>query len=240
MIAIPAIDIMDGKCVRLFRGDFSQRKSYSTNPLDQAKAIEDAGITHLHLVDLDGAKHGIPKNLDVLENIANGTSLRIDFGGGIRSIAAAAEVLDAGAKQVNIGTFLFSDSANPTACIEAFGTQHLIASIDVNHGKVAVHGWQTQTSYTAIQAIENLISVGWSFFSVTDISRDGTMQGPDTDFYKPLIEVFPGVKFIGGGGVSSIDDLQLLRDCGLYASVSGKAIFEGKISLQDLAAFNNA
>ncbi len=238
MIAIPAIDIMDGKCVRLFRGDFSQRKSYSTNPLDQAKAIEDAGITHLHLVDLDGAKQGMPKNLDILESIANGTSLRIDFGGGIRSISAAAKALDAGAMQVNIGTFLFSDAENPKACIDAFGTQHLIASIDVNHGKVAVHGWQTQTEFSAIQAIENLISVGWSFFSVTDISRDGTMQGPDTEFYKPLIEVFPGTKFIGGGGVSSIEDLHLLKDCGLYASVTGKAVFEGHISLRELAIFN--
>lgn len=240
MIAIPAIDIMDGQCVRLFQGDFARRSNYRVSPLDQAKELENAGITHLHLVDLDGAKQGAPKNLRVLETIAGGTSLIIDFGGGIRSIESVAHALGAGAQKVNIGTFLFSAASNPAEIFEQFGAEKLIAAIDIQLGMVAVHGWQTQTTFTAARAIESLASVGWLYFSVTDISRDGTMQGPDKTFYIPLTAAFPEAKFIGGGGVSSIEDLHLLRACGLYAAVSGKAIFEGAISLKELATFNKS
>ncbi len=234
MIAIPAIDIMNGQCVRLFQGDFAQRKSYSTTPLDQARAIEDAGITHLHLVDLDGAKQGKPKNLHVLEQIADGTSLIIDFGGGIRSLANIESVLNAGAKQANIGTLLFSEPDVPQQCVSRFGKDQLIAALDISKGTIAVNGWQVQTSIAAETALKNLISVGWEYFSVTDISRDGTMQGPNPDFYKPLVEAFPNVRFIGGGGVATIDHLILLKNCGLYAAVTGKAVFEGTISLKEL------
>jgi phosphoribosylformimino-5-aminoimidazole carboxamide ribotide isomerase len=238
MIAIPAIDIMGGQCVRLLRGDFDQRRSYNARPLDQAKAIEDAGITHLHLVDLDGARQGQPKNLDVLEQLAAGTSLAIDFGGGIRSLEDAASALNAGASQVNIGTLLFAESTMPQQCIERFQKERLIAAIDINEGKVAVHGWQTQTNITANEAILSLHKVGWETISVTDISRDGTMQGPNPDFYLPLVEAFPQLKFIGGGGVASVEHLLELKNCGLYAAVTGKAIFEGTISLAQLSAFN--
>lgn len=237
MIAIPAIDIMGGQCVRLFQGDFAQRKSYHQTPLDQARAIEEAGITHLHLVDLDGARQGSPKNLHILEEIASNTSLHIDFGGGIRSLSNAEVALNAGARQVNIGTFLFSDSDIPRQCIERFGKEQLIAAIDVNQGKVAVHGWQTQTSVTQQQAIADLLASGWEYISVTDISRDGTMKGPNPDFYKPLVAAFPGVKFIGGGGVATLEHLHTLKECGLYAAVTGKAVFEGTISLDQLARF---
>ena len=234
MIAIPAIDIMDGQCVRLFQGDFAQRKSYSTSPLDQAKAIEDAGITHLHLVDLDGAKSGAPKNLNVLEQIARGTSLIIDFGGGIRSIQHIENVLNAGAKQANIGTLLFAGEDVPLECITRFGKQQLIAALDINKEAIAVNGWQTQTSVAAETALQNLISLGWEYFAVTDISRDGTMQGPNPEFYTPLVKSFPEAKFIGGGGVATIEHLMLLKKCGLYAAVTGKAVFEGTISLKEL------
>lgn len=237
MIAIPAIDIMGGQCVRLLRGNFDQRRSYNATPLDQAKAIEDAGITHLHLVDLDGARIGKPKNLGVLEQIASGTSLVIDFGGGIRSLDDAATALQAGASQVNIGTLLLADATMPQQCIERFGKERLIAAIDVNDGKVAVHGWQTQTNIAANEAILSLLKVGWETISVTDISRDGTMQGPNPDFYLPLVEAFPHLKFIGGGGVASVEHLLALKNCGLYAAVTGKAIFEGTISLAQLSAF---
>jgi phosphoribosylformimino-5-aminoimidazole carboxamide ribotide isomerase len=238
MIAIPAIDIMNGQCVRLFQGDFAQRKSYSTTPLEQARAIEDAGITHLHLVDLDGAKQGKPKNLHVLEQIAAGTSLIIDFGGGIRILDDIENVLNAGAKQANIGTLLFSGPDVPQKCVTRFGKDQLIAALDINKGTIAVNGWQVQTTITAKTAIKDLISVGWEYFSVTDISRDGTMQGPNPDFYKPLVETFPNVRFIGGGGVATIDHLMLLKNCGLYAAVTGKAVFEGTISLKELATIN--
>lgn len=239
MIVIPAIDIMDGRCVRLLRGDFGQRKSYGATPLDQAKAIEEAGITHLHLVDLDGAKRGIPTNLHVLEQIAGNTSLVIDFGGGIRSMDDAAAALNAGASRVNIGTFLFSGADVPDKCIKQFGRDKLIAAIDINNGKVAVHGWQTQTNVTAPEAISSLFLVGWDLISVTDISRDGTMQGPDPAFYTPLVEAFPEVRFIGGGGVATTSHLLQLKECGLYAAITGKAVFEGTITLEDISKISN-
>lgn len=235
MIVIPAIDIMDGRCVRLLRGDFSQRQSYSTTPLDQARAIEEAGIRHLHLVDLDGARQGKPSNLHVLEQIAANTGLTIDYGGGIRNLQHVQEALDAGASQVNVGTLLFSGQEVPAQCIQQFGKNRLIAAIDINRGKVAVHGWQTQTDMSASEAINSLLRVGWDTIAVTDISRDGTMQGPDDGFYKPLTESFPTIKFIGGGGVASIDHLMMLKEWGLFAAVTGKAIFEGTISLSQLA-----
>jgi phosphoribosylformimino-5-aminoimidazole carboxamide ribotide isomerase len=239
MIAIPAIDIIDGKCVRLHRGDFSRQKFYETDPYDQAKAISDAGITHLHLVDLDGAREGIPKNLDVLEKIAAGTSLHIDFGGGIRNYTAIRSALDAGAAQVNTGTFLFVVPEAAETCLALFEASQLIAAVDIRDGKVAVAGWQVQMDSTASTFIEKLLSVGWEWFAVTDISRDGTMEGPNPLFYKPLTTAFPSARFIGGGGIASVDHFHILEDCGLYAAVTGKAIFEGKISLEELALFNN-
>ncbi len=239
MIAIPAIDIMDGQCVRLLRGDFAQRKSYSATPLDQAKAIEDAGITHLHLVDLDGAKQGLPKNLHVLEQIAAGTSLNVDFGGGIRSLTDIENALNAGAKQANIGTLLFSREDVPLECVSRFGKEQLIAALDINKGTIAVNGWQVQTSTSAETALQLLLSLGWEYFAVTDISRDGTMQGPNPDFYNPLVNAFPDAKFIGGGGVASAAHLLLLKNCGLYAAVTGKAVFEGMISLKELVELNS-
>ncbi len=235
MIAIPAIDIMNGQCVRLLRGDFGQRTSYNTTPLDQARAIEEAGIKHMHLVDLDGARMGKPHNLHILDQIAAGTSLLIDYGGGIRSIEHAKDALDAGANQVNIGSMLFANRDMPKRCIEDLGAGKLIASIDINQGKVAVHGWQTQTDITAVEAILTLSDVGWDTISVTDISRDGTMKGPDPDFYIPLVKKFPGIKFIGGGGVATIQHLTTMKECGLYAAITGKAVFEGTISLNELA-----
>lgn len=235
MIVIPAIDIMGGQCVRLIRGDFSQRKSYSATPLDQARAIEDAGITHLHLVDLDGARQGKPQNLSVLESIAVGTSLVIDFGGGIRSLDDAASALEAGAGKVNIGTLLFASPDMPQQCINRFGKERLIAAIDISRGMVAVHGWQKQTDIAAHEAISTLSLVGWDTISVTDISRDGTMKGPDPGFYIPLVEAFPTIRFIGGGGVATIQHLVTMKECGLYAAITGKAVFEGTISLSELA-----
>jgi phosphoribosylformimino-5-aminoimidazole carboxamide ribotide isomerase len=239
MIAIPAIDIIDGKCVRLRHGDFSRRKNYEADPFDQARAIQDAGITHLHLVDLDGARTGSPKNLAVLEKIASGTSLSVDFGGGIRSYADIRRTLEAGASQVNTGTFLFLVPDAPETCLSLFGPEKLIAAVDIRQGKISVAGWQVQMESAASPFIEKLLSVGWEWFAVTDISRDGTMEGPRPGFYKPLVSAFPAAKFIGGGGVASMDHLRILADCGLYGAVTGKAVFEGRISLEELARFND-
>ncbi|MFP4065609.1 MAG: HisA/HisF-related TIM barrel protein [Bacteroidales bacterium] len=238
MIAIPAIDIMDASCVRLVKGRFNQQMTYDRSPLDTARAIEAAGITHLHLVDLDGARQGQPVNLPVLEALSEGTSLRIDYGGGIRSMESIRKVLEVGARKVNLGTFLFSDPDIPKRCIDEFGPEKLIAAVDIDKDRVAVKGWQQSTETDTHTAIEALLKAGWRYLSVTDISRDGTMQGPDPGFYSPLTNSWPQASFIGGGGVASMEDLELLRSCGLYAAVTGKAIFEGKISLKDLSQFN--
>ncbi len=240
MIAIPAIDIMDGSCVRLVKGLFNQKKTYSKNPLDIAKAFEDKGITHLHLVDLDGARMGKPVHLKLLETVAEETSLNIDYGGGIRSLQSIGDVLSAGAKKVNLGTFLFSRPDVPGRCIERFGNEALIAAVDIKEGKVAVKGWQELAGPDARGGVEYLLDAGWRYISVTDISRDGTMLGPDPAFYKPLVEHYPGVRVIGGGGVASMTDLRMLQSFGLYAAVTGKAILEGKISPEDLSLFNKS
>ena len=239
MIAIPAIDIMDASCVRLVKGRFDQQMTYDKSPLDTARAIEAAGITHLHLVDLDGARQGKPVNLPVLETLSKETSLRIDYGGGIRSMESIRKILEAGAEKVNLGTFLFSDPDIPKRCIDKFGADQLIAAVDIDEGRVAVKGWQQSTETDTHTAIEALLKAGWRYLSVTDISRDGTMQGPDPGFYSPLAKTWPAARFIGGGGVASMKDLELLKSCGLYAAVTGKAIFEGKISLEDLSRFND-
>ncbi len=239
MIAIPAIDIIDASCVRLLKGRFDQQMTYKMSPLDTARAIEAAGITHLHLVDLDGARQGKPVNLSLLETLSKETSLRIDYGGGIRSMESIRKVLDAGAKKVNLGTFLFADPDIPRRCIDQFGKDALIAAVDIKEGRVAVKAWQQSTETDTHTAIEALLEAGWRYLSVTDISRDGTMSGPDPLFYLPLATGYPEARFIGGGGVASMEDLELLRSCGLYAAVTGKAIFEGKISLKDLSEFNS-
>ncbi len=239
MIAIPAIDIMDASCVRLLKGRFDQQMNYEKSPLDTARAIEAAGITHLHLVDLDGARQGKPVNLSLLETLSKETSLRIDYGGGIRSMESIRKVLEAGADKVNLGTFLFTDPDIPRRCIDQFGMDALIAAVDIREGRVAVKGWQQSTETETRTAIEALLEAGWHHFSVTDISRDGTMLGPDPLFYLPLVTGYPEARFIGGGGVASMEDLELLRSCGLYAAVTGKAVFEGKISLKDLSKFNS-
>ncbi len=239
MIAIPAIDLMNGACVRLRKGRFDKQTIYDKSPLDVARAIEETGISHLHLVDLDGAKSGEPANLRVLETLARETALQIDYGGGIRNIETIRRAIEAGATKINLGTFLFSDPDVPAACTETFGKERLIAAIDIVNGMVAIKGWQQSSGMKASKAIEDLLDIGWHYFSVTDISRDGTMEGPDPGFYKPLVSSYPSAKFIGGGGVASVKHLHLLKSCGLYAAITGKALFEGKISLQDLAAVNS-
>lgn len=238
MIAIPAIDIMNGSCVRLLKGRFDQQKFYDADPVDMALSIENAGITHLHLIDLDGARQGKPANLKILQEITAATSLKVDFGGGIRDLEDIEKVLLSGAHKVNLGTYLFSAPDIPSMLVKTFGTEKLIAAVDIFKGKVAIKGWQESAGLAANEAMEGLLASGWQYFSVTDIDRDGTMSGPDPSFYKPLVAAFPAARFIGGGGVASMDHLWQLREWGLYAAVTGKAVLEGKISLEALSAFN--
>lgn len=238
MIAIPAIDIINGSCVRLLKGQFDQQQQYTHSPLQMAKALEVTGLTHLHLVDLDGARDGKPANLPILQQLATHTKLLIDYGGGIRRQEDVAKALDSGATRVNIGTMLFTRPSWQTECIRRFGADKLIASVDVDRGKVAIKGWQQQTGLTANQAIGGLRQRGWRYVSITDIGRDGTMSGVDPSFYQPFTAHYPEIRFIGGGGVASLRDLHGMKGAGLFAAITGKAVFEGNISLEDLASFN--
>ncbi len=233
MKLIPAIDLIDGKCVRLFKGDYSTSKIYNNNPVEQAKAFEDAGIEFLHIVDLTGAKAGKPKHLEVLEKICKSTKLKVDFGGGIRTEQNLIDILNCGANQVNIGTILIRKPEMASQWIKKFETDKLIASVDVMDRQVKVAGWQEESGLQIDYVIQKLISDGFTNFTVTDINRDGTLGEPAFDIYKELLSQFPAIKLNASGGVSSHNQLDILKDIGCDGAIVGKAIYEGRIRLID-------
>lgn len=233
MKLIPAIDLIDGKCVRLFKGDYSTSKVYNDNPVEQAKAFEDAGIEFLHVVDLSGAKVGEPKHLEVLEKICKSTNLKVDFGGGIRTEHNLEDVFNSGAIQVNLGTMLIQKPELASQWIKRFGTEKLIASVDVMHRQVKVAGWQKDSGLPIDSVIQKLIGDGFTYFTVTDIDRDGTLGEPAFDLYKELLTLFPTIKLNASGGVSSQNQLNVLKNIGCDGAIVGKAIYEGKIRLVD-------
>ena len=231
MKLIPAIDLIDGKCVRLYKGDYSTSKIYNENPVDQAKAFEDKGIESLHLVDLSGAKAGHPMHLKVLEQITRSTNLKVDFGGGIRNQRSLEDCLSAGATQVNLGTVLIHQPQLVPEWIEIFGTKKLIASVDVMNRKVKVSGWQEESNLQIDDVITRLIKDGFTYFTVTDIDRDGTLGEPAFELYTDLIQKFPSIKLNASGGVSEQSQLDKLQAIGCNGAIVGKAIYEGRIML---------
>ena len=234
MIIIPAIDIIDGKCVRLTQGDFSQKKIYNENPLQVAKKFESAGITHLHLVDLDGAKSQHIVNYKVLETISKNTRLKIDFGGGIKSDDDIRIAFECGANQITGGSVAVKDKPLFLEWIKTYGTEKIILGADVKNGKIAVNGWKEESQEELFQFLESYISQGIEYVICTDISKDGLLQGSATELYKQIILKFPTLKLIASGGVSSVDDLNELRNAGLYGAIVGKAFYEGRIKLNEL------
>ena len=237
MKLIPAIDLIDGKCVRLFKGDFAKSKIYNENPVEQAKAFEDAGIEYLHLVDLSGAKAGIPQHLRLLETICNKTSLKVDFGGGLRTKQNLIDCFNSGANQVNVGTILVRNPEVATLWIEKFGAEKLIASVDVRNRKVKVAGWQEQSELLIEELIKNLVNDGFLYFTVTDIDRDGTLGEPAFELYSELIENFPSIKLNASGGVSEKSQLEKLANIGCHGAIVGKGIYEGRITIERGPAF---
>lgn len=232
MKLIPAIDLIDGQCVRLTKGVYASKKVYNSDPLEQARIFEEAGIEHLHLVDLSGAKAGKPMHLDVLERICSGTKLKVDFGGGIRTEENIFEVLNRGAKQVNLGTMLIKNINKATGWISRFGAESLIASVDVLNLKVRISGWQQDSGLELFPVVEKLIEAGFIYFTVTDIDRDGTLGEPAYQLYKDLLSRFPGIRLNASGGVSAQEQLPKLDHIGCYGAIVGKAIYEGKIMLR--------
>jgi phosphoribosylformimino-5-aminoimidazole carboxamide ribotide isomerase len=238
MQIIPAIDIIDGKCVRLTQGDYAQKTIYNENPLEVAKAFEDAGIQRLHLVDLDGAKAGTVKNWKVLETIAVQTKLVIDFGGGIKTDNDVAHVFERGASLATIGSIAVANPALFLSWVNKYGADRFFLGADVKDNFIAVNGWM-HTSTTSIDTfIGDYLAKGISNIFCTDVSKDGRLEGPSTELYQSLIRSFPNLKLVASGGVSSLQDLEVLDSIGCAGAIVGKAIYENRISLESLQQFN--
>lgn len=231
---IPAIDLIDGKCVRLTKGDYSQKKLYDTSPLDMALRYQDIGIRRLHLVDLDGAKSNSPRNLHVLEEIATRTSLDIEWGGGIKSDEALRDAFNAGAHHLIIGSVAVSRPELFAHWLEQYGGNHLILGADVNDGRVAINGWMDQSEQTIEALIDHFRPYGLREVICTDIAKDGMLQGPSFDLYARLQAAYPDLDIIVSGGIGVMDDIYRLNEMNLRHVIVGKAIYEGRISLKEI------
>jgi phosphoribosylformimino-5-aminoimidazole carboxamide ribotide isomerase len=234
MEIIPAIDIIDGKCVRLTQGDYAQKKLYNEHPLEVAKTFEGAGLKRLHLVDLDGARLGKVKNWKVLELIAGKTNLLIDFGGGIKTSKDADIVLNSGAAMATIGSLAVNNEALFVEWIDQYGPNRFLLGADVKEEKIVIHGWQETTEILIYDFIEKYAARNMRQIFCTDVSKDGLLQGPAVDLYKKIILKFPSLNLIASGGVSSIDDLHQLQEAGCHGAIIGKAIYEGRVTLKEL------
>ena len=238
MQIIPAIDIIDGKCVRLTEGDYTQKKIYNEDPLEVAKAFEGIGLMRLHLVDLDGAKAGQVVNWKVLEKIANGTKLKIDFGGGIKTEATLKTVMDTGATFATIGSLAVKSPDLFQEWIARFGAAVFMLGADVYEEKIAIGGWLEKTEITVFDFVTLYMNKGVTQIFCTDIQKDGKLQGPSIALYQKILEQFPSLQLIASGGVSCLDDLIELEEIGCAAAIVGKAIYENKITISELANFN--
>ncbi len=237
MQLIPAIDIINGKCVRLTQGDYSAMTIYNENPLEVAKQFEDAGLTRLHLVDLDGAKEGAVKNWKVLEAVASKTSLTIDFGGGIKTTKDVDIVLESGAHWATVGSIAVKNDTLFIEWIDKYGAAKFLLGADVKNEKIAIGGWLETTDIWIYDFIRKYMKHGINQVFCTDVSKDGLLQGPSTSLYKNIVNEFPSLHFIASGGVSSLKDLEELAAIGCNGAIVGKAIYENRISLNDLKNF---
>jgi phosphoribosylformimino-5-aminoimidazole carboxamide ribotide isomerase len=238
MTIIPAIDIINGKCVRLTRGDYAQQKVYNDNPVEVAKQFADAGIRRVHLVDLDGAKAGKIKNLSVLENIAAATGLVVDFGGGIKNIDDVGSVFSAGATMATIGSLAVKHPELLEEWLMEFGADKFLIGADVLEGKIKISGWLEDGGIDIFSFIGKMIGLGATNIFCTDISKDGAMEGPSIELYKQIIEQHPEINLIASGGITDINDVIELKSIGCGGAIIGKAIYEGNISLELLLSLN--
>jgi phosphoribosylformimino-5-aminoimidazole carboxamide ribotide isomerase len=239
MKIIPAIDVINGNCVRLTKGDYATEKVYHTNPADIARQFEDAGFTRLHMVDLDGAKAGRVINLSTLEAICNATNLEVDFGGGIKTREDLDNVLNAGATQVTIGSLAAKDPDIVSEWIKQFGASKFILGADALNGKIAVNGWIDDSGIDLFEFISSYYRLGVRDVLCTDISRDGMLQGTSNELYSQIMKMFPDLFLIASGGVSGIEDVEELIRLKIPSVVIGKAIYEGRIDLNELAKLDS-
>ncbi|WP_235298950.1 1-(5-phosphoribosyl)-5-[(5-phosphoribosylamino)methylideneamino]imidazole-4-carboxamide isomerase [Portibacter marinus] len=237
MRIIPAIDIIEGKAVRLEKGNFLKKKVYADKPLEVAKSFEDHGLRYLHLVDLDGAKSGRVMHQKILEEIKSGTSLIVDYGGGIRTLEDGESLKDAGADQINLGSIAVKNLVLTERFLKSFGPEFVILSPDVKGKQIAIHGWQEESEVQIFDFIKDYHLKGVNYFVCTDISKDGMLAGSSVDLYKEIIDRQPDIKLIASGGVTKIQELEELKELGVNGAIIGKAIYEGRMTLRDLGHF---
>ncbi|WP_373515593.1 1-(5-phosphoribosyl)-5-[(5-phosphoribosylamino)methylideneamino]imidazole-4-carboxamide isomerase [Persicitalea sp.] len=238
MNIIPAIDLIEGKCVRLTQGDYAQKKIYNEKPLEVAKQFEDAGLTRLHLVDLDGAKAKKVVNWKVLESIAAKTTLQVDFGGGVQSDDDLRIAFECGAKQVTGGSVAVKQPDLFENWLKTYGGEKIILGADAKNEKIAVSGWEEGTELWVYDFVEKYQEKGVKYIISTDVAKDGLLQGPSFDLYKNLQDKCPDLNVIASGGVSNMGDLERLAEMGLYGIIVGKAIYEGRVTLAELSKLN--
>lgn len=237
MRIIPAIDIIDGKCVRLTKGDYSTKKIYNEHPLEVAKSFEDAGIEYLHVVDLDGAKSKHIVNHKILEQITSKTNLKVDFGGGLKTDDDLRIAFESGANQITGGSIAVKNPSVFEAWLSKFGNEKIILGADCNNEKIAVSGWLEESELKVIPFIQNHEKKGVSYVICTDISKDGMLQGPSFKLYEKIIKATKNIKLIASGGISHIDEFPMLEELGCEGVILGKAIYENRISLKDIEQY---
>ena len=237
---IPAIDIIEGQCVRLTKGDYDQKTVYRDSPAEVAKEFEEIGFKRLHVVDLDGAKSKHIVNSEVLRRITTDTQLVVDFGGGIKTDEDIEKAFAAGASMVTIGSIAVTNPDLFMGWLEKYGAERIILGADVRHGKVSINGWKEDSSEDLLPFLKKYIDAGVKNVLCTEISKDGTLTGPAIELYQSMMAAYPELHLIASGGVSSIDDIKALEAAGIPAVVFGKAIYEGKINLNELWDWLNA
>jgi phosphoribosylformimino-5-aminoimidazole carboxamide ribotide isomerase len=234
---IPAIDIIDGKCVRLTRGDYLQKKIYSEDPVEVAKNFENYELKYLHLVDLDGAKSGSIVNQRILKEISTQTSLLVDFGGGIKTERDMETAFENGANQVNIGSMAVKNKALFLKCLKRYGPDKIILSADVMNEDIAISGWQENSGIGIFDFIKEYLHEGVQNLVCTDVSKDGTLLGPAIELYLKILDRFPDIRLIASGGVSCLQDIEALAATDVEGVIVGKAIYENRIELKDLQKY---
>ncbi len=234
---IPAIDLIGGKCVRLKQGDYGNLKQYSEEPVQMAKDFESAGVQYLHLVDLDGARDFRLQNYRVLEKIASGTGLSIDFGGGVRNEIDVRRILDAGAERVNIGSLAVKNQPLFREILENYGPKRIVLAADSRKGRVQINGWKEDGGMDLMKLLEDYLKAGGYYAAVTDIDKDGMLEGVSAVFYRSLVKSFTDLRIIASGGVASFDDIKALESSGVFGVIAGKAIYERRITLDQISNY---
>lgn len=231
---IPAIDIIDGKCVRLTKGDYNQKTVYNDSPTDVARQFEDMGFKRLHVVDLDGAKSKHIVNDHVLKAITDATNLKVDFGGGLKTDDDLKKAFEAGASMVTIGSIAVTKPELFLSWLEEYGADKLILGADVRNGKISINGWKEDSAEELLPFLKQYVDHGVNNVLCTEISKDGTLQGPAIELYRQIMDAYPTLHLIASGGVGCTNDIHNLNDSGIPAVVFGKAFYEGKINIEEL------